>query len=189
MKGYPINAIKRWKKEATEIANRKDDEIRVKKSYRNIARTKMDKDIRKLLRPAGVEVVTRRNNTLFNTIRNDKDKRMKLDTPGVYKIPLRRGEERTAYVGRMQKSIVVRLEQHKDNIKNGNGATSLASAALFEKWEPKWNEVEVLTRPRTLMRSIIAEYIEIRNRRGELVNSVEQSERLEVWRRATGKYE
>lgn len=38
------------------------------------------------------------------------------------------------------------------------------------------------------MRSMIAEYIEIRNRREELVNSVEVSERFEVWRKAVGHY-
>lgn len=95
-KGYPVKILKRWNEEVRRIANRPDTEVKEKKTYRNIRTTKMDRDIQKVLRPKGVEMVTRRNSTLYNVIRNDKDKRSATDTPGVYKVPLSRGDEKTA---------------------------------------------------------------------------------------------
>lgn len=91
-------------------------------------------------------------------------------------------------MGRTQKSILARIDQHKENIRNKNGATSFATAAIFEKWVPQWDQVEVLARPKTLMRTMITECIEIRSRRKHLVNSVELSDRFEVWRRAASEY-
>lgn len=104
-------------------------------------------------------------------------------------MPLERGLEKSAYIGRTQKSIAVRVQQHKDNIRNLTGATSLATGVIFEKWVPNWENVEVLSRSRTLMRSILDEYVEIRNGRKEIINSVEISERLEAWRKAIGHFD
>lgn len=159
-----------------------------KKTYRNVASTKLDHEIKKLLRPNGVETVTRKQGTLYEKLRTDKDARGKIETPGIYKVPIIRGNEKSAYIGRTQKSIAVRIQQHKNNIRNKTGATSLATAAIYENWVPKWEEVIVLSRSRTLIRSMLDEYIAIRNERKELINSIEISERLETWRKAIGYF-
>lgn len=62
-------------------------------------------------------------------------------------------------------------------------------AVIYENWEPHWNEVSVLSRPRTLTRSMLDEYIEIRNDRRELVNNTEYSERFEIWQKVIGRYD
>lgn len=117
-----------------------------------------------------------------------KGNREKLETPVVYKIPLNREDEVNHYIGRTQKSIVTSLQQHKDNVRNKNSATTLAENVINEGWRPRWEKTEALMRPTTLMRSMLAEYLEIRDARNNLVNMVEESERFEQWRRATDKY-
>lgn len=114
--------------------------------------------------------------------------RKKLETPGIYKIPLHREMEVRHYIGRTQKSVETRLQQHKDNVRNKNNTTTLTESILNEGWIPRWEETEVLMRPTTLMRSMLAEYFEIRNVRNNLVNAVEESEKFEQWRNATGRY-
>lgn len=77
-KGYPIRHLKRWHKEAETIAKRPRREVGSTKVYRNMRTTSMDQEIRKVLRPNGVEIVTtRKQGTLCNILRSDKDKREK----------------------------------------------------------------------------------------------------------------
>lgn len=135
-----------------------------------------------------IQTVSRKTNTLFNKIRSDKGRRNKFDTPGIYKIPLHRENEIKYYIGRTQKSIKTRLQQHKDNVRNKNNATTLTESVLNEGWKPEWELTEVLAKPTTLTRSMLAEYLEIRDARHNLVNAVEESEKFEHWRNATGKY-
>lgn len=123
---------------------------------------------------------------MFCCVRNDKDKKEELDTPGVYKIPMERGTETTAYIGCTQKAITQRIGQHKDNVKSKSCATALANGVINEGWIPLWDKVEVLTKPRTWTRSVLGEYIEMRNKRKELINEPEYSERWEGWRKAAG---
>lgn len=92
-KGYPIRVIRRWNKKAEEVAKRPRDDKEESKTYRNISTTNMDKEIRKILRPKGVEMVSRRRGTLFDNIRSDKNSRKKLDIPGIYKVSLTRGKK------------------------------------------------------------------------------------------------
>lgn len=144
--------------------------------------------MKNILRPCGVQVVARKSGTLYNKLRNNIERGSKLDTPGVYLVPLHRGLEVSAYVGRSQKSVLTRMDQHRADIRNLTDATSLAVSVGREGWIPKWNEVEILSRPRTLIRSMLGEYVEIRNRRAYLVNSVELSDRMECWRKAIGQF-
>lgn len=81
LKGYPIRTLRRWNAEADKITNTLRNKEKKNKSYRNIT-SKLNSKIRKTLKPKGVEVVTRRDNTLFENLRTDKDRRGPTDTPG-----------------------------------------------------------------------------------------------------------
>lgn len=187
-KDYPLRTLKKWIAEAKEISNRPEDEGKVKKTFRRVITTNLDAKLRSILEPKNVYVVSKKSNTLYGTLRTTKNTKEKTDTLGVYKVPLEREGQNTAYIGRTQKSIKERLNQHKDNIRNGNCATSLSNGVIHEGWHPIWSDVEVLARPRTLLRSMVSEYIHIRNNRQTIINEVEYSDSLEAWRKATGHF-
>lgn len=90
-KGYPIRILKRWNTEGNEIAKRKKIDNQEKDKFRKIISTNMDTKIRSILKSEKVQMVTRKNNTLFCKLRNDKDRRHKFETPGIYRVPLVRG--------------------------------------------------------------------------------------------------
>lgn len=188
IKGYPVKSLKKWNNQGKEIASRPKSDKNNTKKYRNITTTSMDHKIREILGKENVEVVSRKNNSLFAKIRNEKDRRHRLETPGIYKIPLERGGDRIYYIGRTQKTINVRVGQHKEDVKRKVNATTLANAVVYEGWTPRWESTEVISRTRTLTRSILDEYLEIRKAKDEIVNSVEISERWEAWRKAIGEY-
>lgn len=83
-KGYPIRGLKRWACEAELISRRNKEDAQVKKIFRNVVTSSLDRDVKKVLGPAGVQMVSRKSSTLFNVIRSDIDRRSIMDTPGVY---------------------------------------------------------------------------------------------------------
>lgn len=183
-RGYPVRILKRWNEESKQIAGRPLNQAKSEKIYRNVTTSNIDTQVKNVLTLEGVEVVSRKTNTLFGVLRNDKDRRDALENPGVYRIPVERGGEVKAYIGRTQKAIKVRLEQHKEGIKNKSATTTLANAVVHEGWRAKWEDVKVLDKPKTLMRSVLSEYVEICNDQSNLVNTMEKSDRLECWRKA-----
>lgn len=175
-KGYPLNTLKKWNREGASIATRPKAERNKEMAYRNVTSTRLDWKIKEILRPEKIEMVSRKTNTLFYRLRNEKDKRDALETPGVYTIPLVRGNENKEYIGRTLKTVNVRINQHRDDVKRKVGTTTLANAVTYEGWIPEWEKTRVISRPQTLMRSVLAEYIEIRNARGRTVNAIEESD-------------
>lgn len=182
---YPLRILKKWDNESKDISNRPKVGEKEEKNFRKITST-LDRKIKEILIPKGIRVIDKRDNTLFFKIRSDMEQKDKLDVPGIYKIPMKRGNETTLYIGRTQKAVYRRLKQHKDNVKSGSGATALAEGVRSEGWIPEWEKTEVLAKPRTLIRSILCEYIAIRNNRGNIINEPEYSDNWEGWRRAAG---
>lgn len=187
-RGYPISTLKRWNKEGISIVGRPKEERKCDMKYRKVTPTEMDWKVKEILREDRVETVSKKNNTLFTRLRNEKDVRDKLETPGIYTIPLTRGSETKEYIGRTLKGVNVRLNQHRDDVRKKVGTTTFANAVNFEGWAPHWEKTRVLSRPSTLMRSVLAEYMEIRKAGDNAVNALEESDRLEKWRVAAGKY-
>lgn len=136
----------------------------------------------------GIKAVSKRNDTLFNYIRTDIEKREKLQEPGIYRIPLHReinGKvERACYIGRTLRQIKERLNEHMNNVKNKDITTALTEAVVHEGWKPDWSETAVLDKPRNLLRSIILEYIHINKSDIPLINEQTKMEHLDIWLRA-----
>lgn len=185
--GYPIRLLLKWNKNAEYLANKAPDAPRIARCYRSIRPTPKDPEIKKILAPHNVIPVYRKCNTLLQRLRLNTRSET-LHTPGVYEVHLQRTNgtqtENAYYIGRTLNAVTNRISQHKTNIRLLDCATSLASASLHEGWTPIWDDTRILERPRTILRSVLAEYLHIALAPDPLVNTREDSPRLDIWRNA-----
>lgn len=86
--GYPFKELKHWNTVAKHIVTKRKDESQPEKIFRRIRPTQMDNAIKKVLDPHKINIINRKDGTLFEMIQNDKERREELETPGVYGIPL-----------------------------------------------------------------------------------------------------
>lgn len=84
--------------------------------------------VKKTLKSTDRSHTFKRSPTIFNLLRNDKDKRTEEYKSGVYKIPLRNIDDNCTevYVGATSRNFRERLIEHKSNISKGNFVTALA---------------------------------------------------------------
>lgn len=184
-KGYPIRWLQQLNREAKSIVTKNPADRPVKPIYRRICHFTGSQDFSKLFRHYNIQLVNKKEHTLFQKIRNDKDSRAKYQTPGIYCVPLREPAGIVkAYIGRTLRTVDERLKEHQYNVRAGDPATALANAVLNEGMQPLWDETTVLTRPRTLFRSILSEYLEIMTSRLPLVNTMATSPILDKWTHA-----
>lgn len=108
-------------------------------------------------------VAYKRYPTLFNQLRNDKDKIERKQKSGVYKIPLRNYDTNVdeVYIGVTTRNLEKRLCEHKKDVCKGRTTTALAMRALEFNIRVDWDKAKVI---RPLIRdehALLAEALEI----------------------------
>lgn len=102
--------------------------------------------VKKTLKSTDRSHTFKRSPTIFNLLRNDKDKRTEEYKSGVYKIPLRNiDDNRTeVYVGATSRNFRERLIEHKSNISKGKFVTALAQRAYEKHVDIIWQDAKVI---------------------------------------------
>lgn len=165
---------------------REPEEKGIEKIFRQVRSTSLDGKIRKEVKQYGINIVHRKENTLFSKIRSDKEQQDKLDRTGVYIIPLERKVknneiEHAGYIGMTLKSVKLRMKQHKENIRKQDATTSLVTAIMYENWRPDWDSVKLLVETNTYWRTVLSEFIQINTSKIPLVNTRESTLKYEKW--------
>ncbi|XP_067126607.1 uncharacterized protein [Centruroides vittatus] len=105
-----------------------------------------------IYRRIGIEknkkVAYRRNPTIFQLLRNDKAPIDRMKIPGVYRIPVqdKRRSTELYYIGATKRSLAVRLEEHKRNVRCRQPVTALANYAIADPDEVSinWDNAKIV---------------------------------------------
>lgn len=92
--------------------------------------------IRNIIRKTKTKPAFRRGPTVFQALKNIKDKYNPGQETGVYRIPLNNNNTDTAevYIGATRRNLIDRIEEHKRDIKQDKLTTALSTSI---GWEPK----------------------------------------------------
>lgn len=147
--------------------------------------------MKKLAKKNKKQLASKRNPTLFNTLRNDKDPLEQQEKSGVYRIPLRdtRENKEKAYIGVTTRTIKRRIEEHKRDVRNAKLTTALAIEAYSSDIEIKWDETKKIKSVPTNTQPTITEAVEIIKRGSKelLVNDKLNWEPSGAWRYVMSK--
>lgn len=187
--GYKKRVINKLIKEHTKIKYKRDNDQNNKerKTYTMDINSIALRYKRKLENISGQRIVFNRTNTLFNLIRNDKDRVNIKECPGVYKIPFYDNDNDTEgnYIGYTSRSIKKRLPEHKKDLLNKTANTTLAQRALITNLDVKWENTILLRKEQNPKRGKIAETISIfnsRNRSNKTINKLDSTTINNAWK-------
>ncbi|XP_023235589.1 uncharacterized protein LOC111634972 [Centruroides sculpturatus] len=109
------------------------------------------------------KLIFKRAPNLYKLLRNDKDRVDKEKRAGVYRIPYENRELdiNKNYIGVTNRSLGVRIKEHKYNISKGSSATILSQMAQVEGSIVKWDEAEIIKSVHSPTLANCAEKIEI----------------------------
>lgn len=95
-----------------------------------------------------VRLAPRRNLTLFDILRNEKDPFQQKEPKGVYRIPVKdmQTNEESEYIGVTGRTIARRLEEQKKDIEQARLTMSLAVEAYSKNITVKWEEAKIVKR-------------------------------------------
>ncbi|XP_023223630.1 uncharacterized protein LOC111624892 [Centruroides sculpturatus] len=113
-----------WRVDRKEVP---EDMERIPVTFNPYVRSIYDKIAKK----RQISIAYRRCPTIFNILRNGKDPPNPSRRPGVYSVPLRdnRFDRDLIYIGSTKRSIGVRIQEHKADIRHGRTSTALATYA------------------------------------------------------------
>lgn len=102
--------------------------------------------VRRILRKTKKKPAYKRGRTIFEALRNVKDRYSKEENSGIYKIPLQDNDENKEkiYIGATARNLKDRLKEHKQNISAGNLTTALSRRAYEANVMIKWKEAKVI---------------------------------------------
>lgn len=82
--------------------------------------------IENILKKTRVKLAFKRGPTVFQALKNVKDKYYPGQETGVYRIPLHNNDTGSVYIGATRRSLKDRIEEHKRDIKQGKLTAALA---------------------------------------------------------------
>lgn len=129
---------------------------------------------KKLEKATGHRITYSRRNTLFNLLRNDKDKLNPNHIPGVHEIPLLDNDTNKTlkYIGYTRRSLNKRLPEHMRDLQNNVTTTALAQKALTNELQVNWNDAKVIHKEHDIKKGRIAELLTIYNKRNDLIKPI-----------------
>lgn len=142
---------------------------------------------KKLERITGQKITFNRRNTLFNIIRNDKDKIDPHYFPGVYEIPVydREAQKNAKYIGYTCRSLRKRIPEHIRDVRNNAPTTSLAQHAMITDLQVEWDNAKLLSKHEDPRKGKIAEALTIykeRNKKVKPINKIDPSTINNAWK-------
>lgn len=145
------------------------------------------KNKRKLEDLSRQRIVFNRRNTLFNLIRNDKDRINDMDCPGVYQIPFHDNDNNTNgnYIEYTACFLKKRIPEHKKDILNKTTNTTLAQCALIADLDVDWSNTKLLCKEQDSRRGRIIETISIftnRNKTNKPINKLDPTSINNAWK-------
>lgn len=147
--------------------------------------------IRKIAKEENKRIATKRAPTVFNTLRNEKDKLKQSERTGVYKIPIRdvQLQREAAYLGVTSRAVHKRVEEHKKDIAQARLSTSLAQEAYSRDIEILWDQTKVVKPVPQHTLPTITESLEILRRKESenLINDRMAWEPSQAWKFAVAK--
>lgn len=90
-----------------------------------------NRQVKRILKKSNYKKAYKRAPTIYNILRNDKDKYDDQYKSGIYKIPLvdLNTRQNKAYISATGRNFKDRIKEHKDDIKKANLTTALAAYA------------------------------------------------------------
>lgn len=111
-----------------------------------------------------------------------------MERSGVYSIPIEDvvTEERAAYVGVTSRTLAIRIDEHRREVRKGKVNTALVTEAYSRDLDIKWQQAEVIRMIAPGTQPVVAETIEILRRKDKenLVNDRVAWELPGPWRYA-----
>ncbi|XP_067118515.1 uncharacterized protein [Centruroides vittatus] len=108
-------------------------------------------------------MILKRAPSLYKILRNDKDRINAEEKPGVYKVPYEniQLDVKKDYIGVTNRSLGVRLKEHRYNVKKGSNTTVLSQMSQVQGSVVKWDEATIIKPVSSPTLSMTAEKIEI----------------------------
>ncbi|XP_067118514.1 uncharacterized protein [Centruroides vittatus] len=91
-------------------------------------------------------MILKRAPSLYKILRNDKDRINAEEKPGVYKVPHEniQLDVKKDYIGVTNRSLGVRLKEHRYNVKKGSNTTVLSQMSQVQGSVVKWDEATII---------------------------------------------
>ncbi|XP_023244520.1 uncharacterized protein LOC111642404 [Centruroides sculpturatus] len=134
------------------------------------------------------KIIYKRNSTVYQMLRTDKDEIDGNLLPGVYRIPITdtRRQKELFYIGATRRSLKERIIEHKRNIRNEQPATALATYILADPTDvtAEWDKAKLIQKIHEKRHLKYAEAWHIckSNQEGTAINFREASRISEAWR-------
>lgn len=168
---FLTKVLNQVKSKITKSANRAgDNPDNIQQHYTSIPyHLKNVNIVKKTIKNKNKCIATKRNPTVFNILRNEKDRLKDWERSGVYKIPINdlQHNKETAYVGVTVRPLAKRINEHKNDIKTAKMSTSLAQEAYDNNIEILWNEAKIIKPIPPHTQPTIVESLEITRRKSK----------------------
>ncbi|XP_023221947.1 uncharacterized protein LOC111623564 [Centruroides sculpturatus] len=134
------------------------------------------------------KIIYKRNPTVYQMLRTDKDEVDGNLLPGVYRVPItdKRRQKELFYIGATGRSLKERMIEHKRNIRNEQPVTALATYILADPTEVKaeWDKAKLVQKIHDKRHLKYAEAWHIckNSQEGQAINFREASKISEAWR-------
>lgn len=147
--------------------------------------------IESILKKTKTKPAFKRGPTVFQALKNIKDKYNPGQETGVYRIFLYNNNTGTneVYIGTMRRNLNDRIEEHKRDIKQGKLTTALARRAYESDVNINWMEAKVIQRVDNWVELRVAEKVSI-YRESQIENVINDKKReaiSEAWKCALTK--
>ncbi|XP_067119191.1 uncharacterized protein [Centruroides vittatus] len=133
-------------------------------------------------------IIYKRNPTIYQLLRADKDAMDTNSLPGVYRIPITdtRRQNKLFYIGATRRSLKERLAEHQRNIRSEQPCTALATYVLADPQEvqAEWAQARLVQTVRNVkhLRYTEAWHICKASQKGQSINFREASKISAAWR-------